>query len=80
MVLNVDVKEPKEVAKGADMEVAKELAEQVAFLTAKEKHIAKVSNALQWQICIFHPLDCYRSYNFFILFVYPFPCSLLLFE
>ena len=46
MVLNVDVKEPKEVAKGADMEVAKELAEQVAFLTAKEKHIAKVSNAL----------------------------------
>ena len=76
MVLNVDVKEPKEVAKGADMEVAKE----VAFLTAKEKHIAKVSNALQWQICIFHPLDCYRSSLFFILFVHPFPCSLLLFE
>ena len=57
MVLNVDVKEPEEVAKGADMEVA--------FLTAKEKHIAKVSNALQWQICIFHPLDCYRSSLFF---------------
>ena len=78
MVLNVDVKEPKEVAKGADMEVTKEVAEQVAFLTAKEKHIAKVSNALQ--ICIFRPLDCYRPSLFFILFVHPFPCSLLLFE